>query len=159
MPRRAAQAGFTLIEILIAIGILTVLAALTVINLGQPQVTASLQGATETLVADLKGQQLQAMAGDNNGTASQQMHGLVVASNHYTLFAGASFDSGDTTNFDVTPGGAITFTSTLTDDQIQFAKGSGEVSGYDSGHNTITVHNGSDSKTVTINRLGTVTVQ
>jgi len=153
--------GFTLIEVLTVIAIIAVLCALTVINLGHPQVTASLQGTADTLVADLKNQQLLAMAGDDgaNGGGSPEPHGVVIAGDHYTLFAGATFSGADPHNFEIAPGGGISFTTTFAGNQVSFEPGSGEVDSFSATDNTITVHNSGDSKTITINRLGTVTVQ
>ncbi len=153
------QAGFTLVELLVVLGIIGALFALTFINLGKPQTTADLEGATDMLVADLKSQQLLAMSGDDGGGSAVQPHGMIISGDRYTLFAGATFSGTDDNNFAVEPGEPVTFSTTLPDGQIQFAKGSGEVQDFILGSDTITVHARDASHVISINRLGTVTVQ
>lgn len=155
MAGHKSQAGFTLVEILITLAIFGVLCAMTVINLGAPQTAASLNGTVDELVADLKAQQLLAMTGDSGSLSDQQPQGVLIAADHYTLFAGAAFDGGDGNNYTLTPGEGISFSTDFDDSQVLFNKGSGELSG----GGTITVGRDGESKTITINRLGTVTVQ
>ncbi len=157
MARQGAEAGFTLIEVLLTLALVAGLCALSFTSLGQPQVTASLAGTLDTLVADLRSQQLLAMTG-NGDAGSAQPHGIVIASDHYTLFAGTSFDSGDDANYTVTPGEGISLDTDFPDEQIVFSQGTGEVRNFSSGH-TITVDAQGQNKTISINPLGMAEVE
>lgn len=156
--RRAA--GFTLVEILVVMGLFAVTVGLTYINFLQPQNTASQGGAATTLVADLKSQQTKAMAGDSGSASSAQAHGVYVQSGSYTLFKGSSYSAGDSDNYVVQAPTGVTFSTTFTSSQMVFAKGSGDFISYSATHNTITVNSSSTgvNKVITLNRYGAITV-
>ncbi|HEV7454476.1 MAG TPA: prepilin-type N-terminal cleavage/methylation domain-containing protein [Candidatus Saccharimonadales bacterium] len=158
MANSQFEAGFTLVEIMITIAIIATLAALTLVNLGKPQVTASQNSTVDTLVADLKSQQLLAIAGDSGGSPSQQPQGVYIQAGQYTLFAGPNFDSQDANNFSITASQDTTFSTTFPGSKVVFTTGNGEVQNFSGTTNAITVHHSGDTKTITINRLGAVTV-
>lgn len=156
--RTNSEAGFTLVELLLVIGLVGVLTSVTIISLIQPQRSASLSGTVEVLVADLRQQQLKAMSGDSMTASSAQPHGIYVESNKYTLFKGSGYSGSDTDNFVVQPDG-VSFSTNFASSEVAFQKASGEPSGFNPSANTITVSNLSgESKTITINRYGVVTV-
>jgi hypothetical protein len=128
------------------------------INLGHPQTVASATTSVDTLLADLRSQQLLAMVGGTNSSGSVQPHGIYFQATDYTLFADSSYNAGDTDNFVVqlTPGAQLT--TTLPSAQVVFTEGTGEVAGFVSGSNTITLTSGDISRTITINRFGAPTV-
>lgn len=158
--RYGIMTGFTLVEVLVVMGLVAIISSLSVVNLIQPQTSANVFGVAETLVADLKGQQVKSMVGDSFGTVAAQQHGVYVQSGSYTLFKGASYSAGDSANFVIQPDSTITFSTTLPSSQAVFAKASGEVVGFTNGANTITVSNtvSGESKTITINTYGAITV-
>jgi prepilin-type N-terminal cleavage/methylation domain-containing protein len=156
---RVPQAGFTLIEVLVTLAIMTALSVLTFVNLGRPQTTASLGSTVDTLVADASSERILAMAGDGGTADGPQPHGLRVQATDYTTYAGVAFDSQDANNFTVTPGGGIGFSTTFASGQVQFDAISGEVRDFDPAKNTITVTDGDETRTLTLNRFGVVTVQ
>jgi prepilin-type N-terminal cleavage/methylation domain-containing protein len=152
-----STSGFTLVELLIVMALIGVLTTLTVVNLVQPQRSASVAGAVEVLVADLRSQQLKSMAGDSQSASAAQAHGVYIQSDRYTLFKG-SYSGGDTDNFVVQPDG-VSFSTAFASSQISFQKASGEPASFNPSANTITVSNISgESKTITVNRYGVVTV-
>ena len=153
----ARQAGFTLVELLIVIGILGILVGLSIASLRQPQATVSLSTTVDTLLNDLKNQQLQAMAGDTGTASSQQPHGIYVQSGQYTLFSSSTYSAIDSNNFVITAGQGVTYSTTLPSTQVVFSKGTGDVNGFVNGSNTITVTYGSSSKIITIGRFGALT--
>jgi prepilin-type N-terminal cleavage/methylation domain-containing protein len=159
LVRRQPSAGFTLVEILLVMGLIAVLAAATLINFIRPQNQASLDGITNALVTDIKSQQIKAMAGDGVSASSAQAHGVYVQAGSYTLFKGSAYSGADTDNFAISTD-TITLTPDLPSSQVVFTKATGDVSGFDSAHKTITVSSSAlgASKVITINRYGAVTV-
>lgn len=159
MPANGKQAGFTLIEILVVIAMSAILFGLITINLGQSRTVVSLSTVTDTLLSDIKHQQLQAMTGDIGSTNAQQPHGLYVQSSNYTLFAGSSYSGADNNNFVVSMPATISLTSAFSDNTVLFGKGTGDVQSFVNGNNTITINdNSGSSKVITIGRFGALTV-
>ena len=159
MRRRLnSSAGFTLVEMLVVLALFAILAALTTVNLGQTQTTTNLATTVDTMLADIKRQQLLAMAGDTGSTTTQQSQGILVQSNQYTLFAGSTFNAGDNNNFVISAPQNTTFSTTLPGSTVLFTKGPGDVSGFVNGSNTITITSKGSSKTITLTRFGALTV-
>jgi len=151
--------GFSLIEYLLVMAIFAILAGLITINLVNTHHRVSLDTSVNTLLADLHEQQLKAMTGDTEGRMTTDPYGIVFGTNSYTLFHG-TYSPSASDNFTVSLGQQIQFgTVTFPSSQIIFLKGSGEISGFSNGQNTITVEDTTDSnqKTITINRYGVVT--
>ena len=157
MVRMANQRGFTLIEILITFAIFAITASLVGVTLIHPQTSASLNATVDALLVDIKNQQTKAMSGDSEGTAAAAAYGIYFQTNNYTLFRGDTYPPGDPDNFLVETD-PVTISTTLPSSQLDFQKLSGEPVGYVAGSNTITVSNAGESKTITINRLGALTV-
>lgn len=158
MAKRQVQTGFTLIEALVTIAIIATLFAVSVVNLGPPQVTGSLGSAVDTLVSDLKSQQLLAMAGNQGGQPTAQPQGIALSPSDYTLFAGTSLDLLDDNNYVVTPAAGISITTSFADDQVVFGSLSGEVEDFVDGDNTITLSLKGETKTITVGRFGAVEI-
>lgn len=163
----AKKAGFTVMELVIVMSVIALLAGFTTINLIRPQTTSTSSSALNTLVSDLKEQQIKAMAGDSEdqtGATGAQPHGIFLENNQYTLFRGASFNPAEPNNFTVNIETGLTLSNTFPPlgptGEIVFAKRSGEVTGYSAGADTITLTNTQtgEQKTITINRYGTVTI-
>lgn len=151
------EAGFTLVEFLVVIGIAAILLGLMTMNLGKTQETSSVTSAADTLMSDIKGQQILAMAGDKGSQSTQQQQGVHIQPNSYVLYAGSSYNSGDTNNFTVSIS-PYTISTTFPSSNLLFNKGDGSVSGFSAGNNTITITRYGSSKTVTVNRYGAMTV-
>lgn len=149
--------GFTLVELLVVIGIIATLFGLVTVSLLRTQHGASVSAATDGLVSDLRVQQTKAMMGTKDTNGNENSYGIHVSSNSYILFQGIT-DPGDSSDFTVSPS-AITFTTNLPNNIIVLAERSGEFSNYASGPYTITVKNmyGTEQKVITINRYGVVT--
>jgi type II secretory pathway pseudopilin PulG len=143
-----AKKGFTVIELIIVMGMMVTLTGMITINLLTSQRLATLSATTMVLKSDLKQQQLKAMDGDNsNGDPSN--HGIHFESNKYILFRNV-YNSSDTTNFVVNLESNINF---ITTGDLIFAKGSGQSSGM----SAITLQDSfNNQKTLTINDMGVV---
>ena len=153
--------GFTIIELLLVIGIFAIVATLATINLVKPQTQASVDSTTQTLTADLKQQQLKAMAGDSEGASSAQVHGIKFFSDRYILFRGSTYQVGESSNFEVKLETNITLTSiNFPSAEVVFLRRSGEVLNYTAGSNNVTIQNtqSSEQKTITVNRYGAITI-
>jgi prepilin-type N-terminal cleavage/methylation domain-containing protein len=154
------ERGFTLIELLVVIGLVSILVGLSFVNLGRPQASTSLATSADTLVSDIKSQQLLAMAGDQGGVTTEQPHGVYVQAGQYILFAGSVYSSSDTNNFTVTLDPNLTIATTFSSTQVVFLKGTGEVQSFVNGSNTITLSSPAlgTTKTITIDRFGAIVI-
>lgn len=151
------QRGFTLVELLVSIGILTILFALTTINLNRLPSSTSQSSSYDRLVTDLRGQQTKAMAGYNASS-----FGIHFENTSYTVFNGMAYSGSDPTNYkiDLDPNLSFTGSNFPADSggsHVVFSAGTGDVSGL-TGSNTYSVSISdsltSEVKTVTINQYG-----
>jgi prepilin-type N-terminal cleavage/methylation domain-containing protein len=155
-----SQAGFTMVELLVVMALFATLITLTTVTLVRPQASASITKTANALVADIKAQQLRAMAGDSDSASSAQPYGIYVQGGQYTMFKGSAYSGADSDNFVIGAGSGITLSTTFASTQVVFAKGTGEVNSFNGSANTITVSSATSgqTKTITINRYGVVTV-
>jgi prepilin-type N-terminal cleavage/methylation domain-containing protein len=142
--------GFTIVELLVVMGIFAIIASLTTLSLSNSQHSSYLNTSVSTLVTDLKRQQLKAMIGDTEGRLVRSPYGIHFESARYTLFHD-TYSATDAENFIVNLDGTLNFT-TLGD--VNFAKGSGESSGL----STITIRDSvtGKQKSLTLNLLGVI---
>lgn len=152
-----SSGGFTLVEILIIMGILAILFTITSLNLSNTVPKSSLDNALSLLIADLKQQQLHALTGDTQGQSSSSNYGIYFGSGKYTLFRGNNYNASDTSNYDVNLDD-INTSSTASGGVIIFVKNSGQILNYSPTNNTITFTqiNIGSSKTITINKYGVI---
>ena len=150
--------GFTLIEMIVIMGILFALMTLTTINLIKPQASALLHTTMTQLLADLSSQQLRSMGGDTDTTADPIAHSVYLGSSSYTLFRGAVYSSSDTSNFTIPLDPTLVLSTNFPDTTVTFQRGSGDVSGFTVSTATITLTHtpASNSISVTLNQYGTV---
>lgn len=121
--------GFTLVEIMVTIGIFAVLSTLTSLNFFSTYSQSNLSAAKDVLVADLKTRQANAMTG--LGDTAWDPSQTALPSN-------------------------ITLTTTFPSNQVSFLHSSGEIGGYTAGQNTLTLSSVTDSQTISLNQYGTV---
>ena len=119
--------GFTILELLVIMGVFAILAGFTTLNLFNLKARASLSTTTDTLISDLKTEQIKAMTGDPSGGSINL----------------ATYSFGDFVTAQVNPPG-----------DIVFQKGSGEIS---TARTIILTDSANEEhKTIYINRLGVV---
>jgi prepilin-type N-terminal cleavage/methylation domain-containing protein len=156
--------GFTLVELLLVMGILGVLfSIMTISYFGTQGKNLLVQGA-DILVADMRSQQTKAMAGSTPTSATAQAgYGIHFDDTSYTLFTGDTFTSGAATNAVVDlPAdvriSASTFPGGSTHGNLVFLRASGEVKNYTSGQDYVELTNGSSNTTqrIRVNALGVV---
>lgn len=157
--KKTKQKGFTLIELVIIMGILLLLFGFVMVNLLQEENIVSVNASVDILISDISSQQTKAMVGKSDGVSSGNSYGIYFESDRYTLFKGNTFSATDSANFTVMLDENIVFNNvTFPNNIIVFSSLSGEVSGFTDGNNTITVANvqGQEIKTITINRYGVI---
>jgi prepilin-type N-terminal cleavage/methylation domain-containing protein len=153
--------GFTLVELLLVMGIIAILASLTTISLIRPQTSSAINTSLTSLTADIKHTQLRAMAGDALGESTQQKHGIYFEQDAYTIFAGDAYSETNPSNFKIDLAGGTVFSNIdFPSSQILFLSLSGEVENYSDSQNSITITHPSseDSKTILINKYGAITI-
>lgn len=147
------RAGFTLPELVVVMGILVVLFGIVSQSLLGGLHQVSVDSSVSQLIADIKLQQSKAMWGDTEGRVNTDNYGVYLNSNQYILFHGSAYSSGNPDNI------AIDLESNVVLSPSQsfiFAKGSGEIIGYDPSADTITISSPSDSKTIEFNQYGVI---
>lgn len=152
--------AFTLIEVSIVVAIIAVLLSITTISLTTIQNHTYVDSAVETLVSDIKHQQLKTMSGSTEGGSDPEFYGVYFESDRYTLFKGATYNLNDPLNFTVTLNPSLEFTNNiLPDSLLLFHKGSGEIQNFSGTTNTITIRNNAtdESQTIIFNRYGVIT--
>lgn len=157
--KKIYQRGFSLIEIIIVTGALALLFSLVSINLLSASQEATVQTTIDTLISDLRTQQLKAMVGDTEGRTSSDRYGVHFDSDSYTLFHGSFYNAADPSNFTVDLPEIIMITSvSLSSDQVIFEKGSGEIVGFIEGQDRLSIRNTetNEEDVVSLNRLGTI---
>lgn len=147
--------GFALVELLLVMGIMGILLGIVTINLSKVQRNTSIATAVETLIADMKSQQLNAMSGVSIG-ASGDSYGVYFdpsQKNKYVLFHGSTY-AVDPTNFIVTFDSSIIITPST--NPIVFLQQSGEISTHADTTVTLTNVSGTEQETLTANRYGVI---
>ena len=155
-----SEAGFSLIEFLIVIGLFVFLTGLIVFNLSKAQQHTSIHEVLNSVIADIRNQQLKAMNGDTETRGINDSYGIYFQQNNYILFHGTVYSANDPANYTITLDSGMQFTNIkFPGSSLIFAKGSGEIIGFVNGSNTITVrnNNSNETKTITINEYGVVT--
>ena len=154
--------GFTVVELLVVMGIAAILLGFSTINLVKVQRNTTTGAALDSLMADLRSQQAKAMSGAEGGGN----FGIFFNStNSYILFKGSSYNPSDANNFTVALDEPISVSSIFPNDPddpgqiVVFTQGNGEIVGFSNTSNKITVTNtaGSEGKTLNLNRLGVIT--
>ena len=153
--------AFTLIELIIVIGIVSIFLSIIIVNLLKPVSTSSFATTLDVLVSDLRRQQLKAIQGDSNGTPGLNFHGIYFSSDNYVLFSGPAYQPADPGNIIVPLNPALRFSFiNLTNSEIVFASGSGESANFTppatSGDLSLVDIQSGLSKVIVINQYGVV---
>lgn len=153
------KAGFTMIELAIVLGVLATIVGLITVNVLKASSKASVQTAATTLVSDIKQQQLLAMQGQQPQGAADDF-GIHFTTSSYTLFTGSAYNPANSTNFVIQLADNLSFSSlNIPNNSIIFSKSTGDVSGFSSTQNAITLSdsNANQQQTIEFNRRGVVT--
>lgn len=149
-----------MIEFLAVIAIVIMLTGFITFSLTRTQQHTSTNTTIDSVLTDIKQQQLKAMINDTQGDGVINTYGVYFKTTTYTLFKGSAYSALDTTNFVVNLDTNLQFVNiTFPNASIIFAKGSGELANYVAGQNTIQIKNlsSNETKTITLNKYGTIT--
>lgn len=146
--------GYTLVELMVVMGIVAVLGGIGGVTLWGSVGRAELADVTEAMWADCQGQQAKAVAGEASQGNQVDSWSVRVEADRYILFPGSSYVPGAGTNIEVMMPEGVTITTTLSDNQVSYAKGTGEVIGYQEGFDAITITQWGESQTIRVNRYG-----
>lgn len=144
---KKGSAGFTLVELMVSIGILVILFTISTINFSTILPNTSQSTTINSLVSDIRAQQTKAQAGNSQ-------YGIHFESASYTLFKGTTYSSTDPSNFVVTLDPTVRLTSTGS--QIVFSSGSGDVSDPPGGNENVSLTNSETNKVtvIKVNKYG-----
>lgn len=138
------QNAFTLVELLVSIGVLAVIFAISSIVLSTVIPSTSQSTANDVLISDIKSQQSLAMSNDS-------AYGIHFETNSYTLFRGLSYNPNDSSNFVVNLDPTVRFANvTWPGNVLLFGAGTGDVSGYVVGSDSFDLTNSQTNKITTI---------
>ncbi len=155
--------GFSVIEVLLVLAIVSVLIGYSMINGISAQRRNTFSGTIDTLISDMKQQQLKAMVGDSEGRSTADSYGIYFNQNQstYVLFHGTTYipNPSDNSNFIVNLDENVQIVAVPAASSLIFSQASGEVSGFVQGSNTITLRDTTNGQqnTVTFNKYGVIT--
>jgi prepilin-type N-terminal cleavage/methylation domain-containing protein len=141
--------GFTLIEMIVVIGIgLVILTTTTVLLLGGQRRVVKIS-AEEQILSDIRSAQIKAMTG--NGS-----QGVYFGSSAYTLYKGSFYNANDGSNFVVNLGDSVQLTTTFSGSNIVFLAVSGEINDYVNGSDSISITDATDNtqRVIHFNKYG-----
>lgn len=155
----SVQKGVTLVELLVVLGILAIIFSFTMVNIAPLRDRASLNTVTDVLLSDIRQQQLKAMIGDTEGNTARSPYGIYITSDAYTVFPGASYSADNTKNFTIQVDESAALLTTITNNTLLFASGSGEFINYEEDADSITVRikQTGEQKVIRFNQYGVIT--
>lgn len=145
--------GFTFVEVVIVMGIMVVLLMIGSVNFLPIKQTASLSTTAQSLITDIKEQQLKAMGGE-----SAQGIYFDIDQKKYVVFGGLTYDPANVSNFDIKFGDQIIVSEIdFSGRQLLFSAASGELNNFSTGYkivlqNTVT----SEQRSIYFNKYGTI---
>jgi prepilin-type N-terminal cleavage/methylation domain-containing protein len=147
--------GFTIIEVIVVMGIITILFSIASGNLFKTSYQTSLSNSVVNCIADIRQQQLQAMTGATSGSTPDN-YGVYLDQNKYTLFKGV-YDPNNAENKITQLEYPIQISSVqFPSSTILFASGSGSIIGFEGTQNSFSLSNTVDnqSKIIRFNKFG-----
>lgn len=152
------RSGFTLIEMMVVLGVLGTLIAFSSVNLVGYQSKNLLQTTLSSVAGDIQNQRLKSMNGDAQGQSTTSAYGVYIQSSSYTLFRGSTYAAGASGNVVIPVASPMVLSTTFPSSQFVYSKGTGEIASFDNARNTITVRNSStnEQSVITFNRYGTI---
>ena len=103
--------GFTIVELLVVIGMFAILFAFSTVNLFNIQPSTSYATDESLIISDIREQAIRAMSGDSSSVASITHYdwGIYFETSRYTLFRGSIYNSSDPSNYVVNLDSGVQF--------------------------------------------------
>lgn len=152
--------GFSLVELLVAMGLFSLLFGFIWINLLGSKGRSSQTSSIDVFISDLRSMQLKSMQGDSEGRVDPDSYGIYIGTTKYTLFHGSIYNPADPTNRSISLGDGESFTSVLFPENIiVFTKRSGELLNFNQAQNSLSLTNTqiNTKKTIQLNKYGIIT--
>jgi prepilin-type N-terminal cleavage/methylation domain-containing protein len=151
--------GFTIVELMVSIGILTILFAFTTINVTRLPSSAAQSASHDRLINDIRGQQTKAMTSFDPALTpvGGKSYGIHFETTSYTIFTGTNYSPSDLSNFVIELDPNVTITNvSFPNSQVVFTPGTGDVTGYINGSDSISTTNSAtgEVKILRINKYG-----
>ncbi len=150
--------GFSLIELILVIALLSIILGITTVTLFRPVAKANLNTVSTNIFSLLREAQNRAINTDTSGDTQSNDYGVHFETDSYTLFKGSTYIPGDSSNFVVTTKNNISISPLLPCpsppedcNNVVFEKISGEVLGFDPTKNTVCVTETGTNKQVLLN--------
>lgn len=157
MKYRGQQIGFTLVEVVVVMGLVAILITIVTGTLFQSRSAASVSTTALQVINDAHEQQMNAMLGATASAGVYPDYSIYFTPNSYTLFAGDTYTATNPSNVLVTLDPPLTFTNiSFPSNTLTFLRLSGDVSAYQTGHTSVTLTDSEtgDSHTLMVNRRG-----
>lgn len=155
-----SRAGFTFVELLVVLGVVSTLIMVSSVRLLTTQQRASETGVLTQVLSDIAAQQHKAMVGATGTEATAAAYGVRWETNQYILFRGSVYSASDPLNVTIPLDGSMQVSAvTFPNSAIVFSQGSGEIMGYNTDQDrvTFTYMPTGESHTLEFNRYGVVT--
>lgn len=161
MFKKSAQlsAGFTLVELMVVLAMVTVIVSLSSVNLTGLISDTSFDESLELIISDIRRQQFRAITGEEQQNSSR--FGIHFEQTKYVLFSGDTYNPANPNNHHVSLPRNIVFESvTLPNSTIIFTEQSGEVTSYSAATDSLTIRHTSSNETkqLEFNSLGVVQI-
>jgi len=120
--------AFTLIELIVAIGVISIFLLTVLPNMLAPVTRSSFAETLALLSSDFRTQQLKAMLGSPDNSVGPTVYGIHLNEDNYVMFSGPGYQAANPINFTVNldPGLIFSFIDLPGADAV-FATGSGQI--------------------------------
>lgn len=155
--RRNTTCGATIIELLLVITIIGIFARIITLNLFQGQQRTSLVVARDSVISDVRKQQLRAMHGDTDVPETYLDFSVLFEAHRYILYPGIVYDELNPFNEVINLDSILEFNPIdLPSSIVTFARLSGDVRSFDPMHRSVTLVNTQtgDQHQLTFNERG-----
>lgn len=152
------ETGFTLVEMMVVLGLFLVVFTISNVSLSGMIAKHSTEEFAEVFQSDARRQQMRAISGERSLDGNLS-YGIKYNNNNYVLFSG-TYSEVSPNNITVDLPSDIQFADiTFPNQEIIFAKGSGEVTNFVSSSATVSIRNTSTNEDtrLRINQLGVLT--
>lgn len=153
------SSGYTFIEVIVVIGIVSILFLFATVSLLGTQRKPALTSAVSEVMTDLRQQQVKAMSGETGGGVGNSSYGVYFGQSQYVLFRGTSYVPSDSSNIPIPLDASLQFVDvTFPGSIVVFSRGAGEILNFSLGNNAVAIYNTQNNErhSFTLNRYGVI---